>query len=69
MQNSFLDTFGVLFAASSPKIKLSTLSIDPIKEQDGEPESSIAGHNFKVSCVNAALMNRTIADTIELYDS
>ena len=54
-----LDTLGAMLAASNPKYAAPRILVDFARQLGGTAESSIVGHGFKTSCVNAALVNGT----------
>jgi len=56
-----LDTLGAMLAASSPKYSATRILMDFARKLGGRPESSLVGQKFKTSCVNAALVNGTLA--------
>jgi 2-methylcitrate dehydratase PrpD len=55
-----LDGSGALLAAADPKISTGRLIAKFVGDLGGNPDSSIVGHGFKTSAVNAALANGTM---------
>jgi 2-methylcitrate dehydratase PrpD len=55
-----LDVIGAMLLASSPKYTASKLIADYIRLIGGKKECTVVGHDFKTSCVNAALANGTM---------
>ena len=56
-----LDTIGAMLAASNRKYSASRILVDFARRLGGRPESSLVGQGLKTSCVNAALVNGTLA--------
>ncbi len=56
-----LDTLGAMVQASSPRYSAGQILAEFARQQGGTPESSIIGGGFKTSCVQAALVNATLA--------
>jgi 2-methylcitrate dehydratase PrpD len=56
-----LDLVGSILAASAPQYRASQLIGDYARLIGGSEECTVAGRNFKTSCVNAALANGTMA--------
>jgi 2-methylcitrate dehydratase PrpD len=61
-----LDTLGAMLAASNPKYAAPRILVDFTRRLGGTSESSIVGHGFKSSCVNAALVNGTFGYTCDI---
>jgi len=56
-----LDTLGAMAQASSPRYSVGQILVEFARQQGGTPESSIVGGGFQTSCVQAALVNGTLA--------
>src|SRR5262249_44866298 len=56
-----LDTLGAMLAASSPRYSATRVLGDLASRLGGRPESSIVGRTGRTSCVQAALVNGTLA--------
>ena len=56
-----LDTIGAILAASNRKYSATRILGDFARRLGGRPESSLIGQGLKTSCVNAALLNGTLA--------
>ena len=61
-----LDGSGALLAAANPKISTGKLIAKFVDELGGKATSSIVGHGFKTSVVNAALANGTMGYTCDV---
>ena len=56
-----LDTLGAMVQAASPRYPAGRILTEFARLQGGTPESTIVGSGFKTSCIQAALVNGTLA--------
>jgi len=62
-----LDTIGVMLAAS--RYQAAKIAMDIVREEGGNPKSSIMGGNFKTAISHAALANGIMGHDMELDES
>lgn len=65
-KKSIIDTFASIVAGS--KVFSTKIIIEQVKEWGGRGESSIINYGEKIPCHNAALVNSTMARTVEFDD-
>jgi 2-methylcitrate dehydratase PrpD len=56
-----LDTLGVILAATSPEYSAGRILTELVKIEGGNPECTLIGRDFKTSCIQACLVNGTMA--------
>ena len=67
IKNRFIDSLGLCLAAKSEELDTGVTEI--MQEWGGKPSSNILGTNFKMPAASAALVNGTLAHSLDFDDT